>query len=119
MLLSYTVHEISTHYPRMARTEVKFPPLRGGGGGGGRERARSSLLSQTTLDLVNFWASLDVKFSEKLTLKLVSKMAKFRQKAKGLVSLIKFFNDFGPFLRFFKKAHLGLNTVKYVGWRFI
>ena len=117
MLLSYTVHEISTHYPRMARTEVKFPPLRGGGGG--RERARSSLLSQTTLDLVNFWASLDVKFSEKLTLKLVSKMAKFRQKAKGLVSLIKFFNDFGPFLRFFKKAHLGLNTVKYVGWRFI
>ena len=35
MLLSYTVHEISMHYPRMARTEVKFPPLRGGGGGGG------------------------------------------------------------------------------------
>ena len=39
MLLSYTVYEISTHYPRMARTEVKFPPLRGGGGGGGGEGA--------------------------------------------------------------------------------
>ena len=37
MLLSYTVHEISMHYPRMARTEVKFPPLRGGGGGGAGE----------------------------------------------------------------------------------
>ena len=37
MLLSYTVHEISMHYPRMARTEVKFPPRRGGGGEGAGE----------------------------------------------------------------------------------
>ena len=42
MLLSYTVHEISMHYPRMARTEVKFPPLRGGGGGGGAGEEQSA-----------------------------------------------------------------------------
>ena len=31
------------------------------------------------------WASLDVQLSGKLTLKKVPKMAKFRQKVKGLI----------------------------------